>query len=364
MFFLLGVIGASWISRIPAVQADLHLGNGELGAVLVGMPLGSVAVSLALPSLVARFGSRAVVSVALPVSAATLVLPGLATGAATLAAALAVLGAATAGLDVAMNTHGVQVERAHGRSVFSRLHALWSLGGFVGAGAGVLFQRAGIDPAAHLALVAVITAVVGLPVTRVLDTADPPPVDTRHRGWSRDRTVLALAAVCIAAFVVEVVAADWGGVYLRRDIGTATSTAAGAYAAFALPHFAVRVVGDPLVDRLAARPLLATALLTSAAGFVLVVAGGSAWVVFAGLAVSGAGIGLVVPVAFAAAGRVPGIAAGAGVATAAGLSYVAWTVAPAAVGGIAAAGGLRLALLLAPAAAVVAALTLTRARTV
>jgi hypothetical protein len=81
-----------------------------------------------------------------------------------------------------------------------------------------------------------------------------------------------------------------------------------------------------------------------------------------GLAVAGAGVGLVVPVAFAAAGSVEGVPAGSGVATAAGVSYAGWTTAPPVIGGLAAVAGLRVGLLLPLILAAVAALTLTLRR--
>lgn len=365
VFFLLGFVGASWIGRIPAVQAELGIDNGVLGAVLVGMPLGSVAASLALPSLVSRFGSRRVVTATLPFSAAALLLPGLARDPATLALALVVLGAATGALDVAMNTHGVAVQRDVGRSVFARLHALWSLGGFVGAAVAAALAAAGLSPLQHFAIAAAVAVVAGVPVTRALSSHDDDlGAEERHRRWSRQSAVLVLAVVCVAAFVVEVVAADWGGVFLHRVIGTSTTTAAAAFAAFAFPHFLIRAFGDPLVDRLAAPRLLAVALAVSAAGLGAVAAATNALLVFVGLAVTGAGIGLVVPVGFAAAGRVPGVPRGSGVATVAGISYLAWTVAPAVVGGLSALTGLRAALLLAPATAVTALAIVLRVRTV
>jgi MFS family permease len=47
------------------------------------------------------------------------------------------LGLGNGTIDVSMNAVGVQVEAARRRPIMSSFHALWSLGGFVGAGTGV-----------------------------------------------------------------------------------------------------------------------------------------------------------------------------------------------------------------------------------
>src|SRR5206468_2355189 len=75
-----------------------------------------------------------------------LVLPLLAPSALALAALLAVFGAANGAMDVAMNGHGVAVERELGRPIMSSLHAGWSFGGFASAGLAALAGGAGVDP--------------------------------------------------------------------------------------------------------------------------------------------------------------------------------------------------------------------------
>jgi MFS family permease len=146
-------------------------------------------------------------------------------------------------------------------------------------------------------------------------------------------------------------------VFLLRDLGASGGLAAAAYAAFALPHFLVRIAGDPVVDRVGRRRLLVVALSVAVVGFGLVVSSRSAGLALAGLGLAGAGVGLVVPVAFGAAGSVPGVPAGSGVATAAGVAYVGWTVAPPVIGGLASAAGLRVGLLLPVVLAAAAAVT-------
>ncbi len=52
---------------------------------------------------------------------------------ATLALALFAFGAALGSIDVAMNIHAVEVERAAARPLMSGFHALFSIGGFAGS---------------------------------------------------------------------------------------------------------------------------------------------------------------------------------------------------------------------------------------
>src|SRR5690349_16387796 len=40
MFFMAGLIFASWASRIPAIQQSLHLSDAALGGVLFAIPTG------------------------------------------------------------------------------------------------------------------------------------------------------------------------------------------------------------------------------------------------------------------------------------------------------------------------------------
>jgi hypothetical protein len=306
-----------------------------------------------------------VVGVSLSATAVMLAAIGQAGNLLALTAVLVGFGAVTGTLDVSMNANGVALQSRWGRSVFGRLHAMWSLGSFVGAGVGALLTHNGVSVAVGLAVSAAVILVVGLTATAGLD--QDPATGTERAGstsWSRDPRVLILAAVSLAGFVIEVGAGDWGGVFLRHNLDASVGVAAAAYAAFALPHFLVRATGDPVVDRFGRRPLLVGCLTIAAAGYVVVVLAQSPTVALVGLAIVGAGVGLVVPVAFVAAGSVEGVPAGSGVATAAGVSYAGWTTAPPVIGGLAAVFGLRIGLLLPLVLAAVAAAVLALRRDV
>ena len=115
-----------------------------------------------------------------------------------------------------------------------------------------------------------------------------------------------LAVLCLIVMVTEGAMADWGGIYLTRDLGTSTSVAALAFAAFSGGMTAARVFGDWLNRRLGAATLFqgGSALAAIVLGGMLLAASPAAAI--AGFFLVGIGVANGVPLAFSAAGHAPG----------------------------------------------------------
>ena len=99
-------------------------------------------------------------------------LPALAPSFALLLPAAMLLGAGNGSLDVAMNAHGVAVERRHESPILSSFHAAFSAGALIGAGGSALAAGAGVDVRWHLLTVAALSLVIGLVACRSLLPAD------------------------------------------------------------------------------------------------------------------------------------------------------------------------------------------------
>ena len=129
--------------------------------------------------------------------------------------------------------------------------------------------------------------------------------------------------------------ADWSAVYLRDHRGATPAVAAAGYAAFSVAMAAGRFGGDALRARLHAVPLvrLSGALAAFGLGVALIVARTPATLL--GFACVGLGLSNVVPVLFTAAGRVPGIAPGTGIAAVASSGYFGFLIGPPAIGFVA-----------------------------
>ena len=108
--------------RTPACRTR---GSGSQAGGFAG---GASASSPVAGRLVGTVGSRPVVVAAATVLGASLWLAGAAPQPVVLAATLALIGAADAAMDIAMNANAGAYEALSGRSVMHRLHGLWSLG--------------------------------------------------------------------------------------------------------------------------------------------------------------------------------------------------------------------------------------------
>ncbi|WP_239103827.1 MFS transporter [Microbispora corallina] len=339
-FALHGAVTGSFATRIPWIQDHLHTGPGGLGLALLAPAVGSLVAMPTAGRVTHRFGGRAVTRWLIALWCAMLAFPALAPNLPSLWLVLFVYGAVAGMCDVAMNAQGVVVEQRLGRSIMSGLHGMWSVGGLVAGGVGILAAHAGLDARVHLGAMAVVLIVAGLGVGPFLldvrpgaDEAAPPHFVLPAR------EVLLIGLIGFAGIFGESASQDWCAVYLKQVAGASPAVAAASYTAFAFMMAAGRLCGDAVVRRVGpVRTVRAGGALATLGG-VLVVAGRAPVPAIAGFMLIGLGIAVVIPLVFAAAGNA-GRTPSEGVAGAATVSYASGFVAPSAIGGIAAVTGL------------------------
>jgi MFS family permease len=351
VFFLNGAVFSSWYGRVPAIQEDLGLGAGVLGVALLGAPIGLLAAQPVVGAVAARRGSRSIVAAA-PLFLAAVVLPALATNAATLFCALLVVGGANGALDIAMNAQGFGVERAAGRRLFNSLHAAFSFGALAGALGAALAASAGLDPLAHLAIVAAAGALAAAALAPGLlrDRGDPHAA----RIARPSRRLAALAAIAFCALLAEGAVFDWSGVYLTTEAAAAAGAAPLGLAAFSLCMGLGRLGADAAAARAGSGRTAATGALLAASGLGLALATAAVGWSIAGFAVMGLGLAAVFPLALRSAGF-HGDAPAPGLTAVSTVGYSGFLLGPPLIGLVAEVTSLRSALLIVCALCAVAA---------
>ncbi|MEW1634225.1 MFS transporter [Streptomyces sp. NPDC093801] len=333
-FALNGFVMGMWIVHIPAVERRTGVGHALLGWLLLLLGAGAFAGMRLAGPLTDRFGARLVVPAGAGLCSAAVVLPALAADAPALGGALLLLGFGNGCLDVAMNTHAVQVERGYGRPVMSAFHAVFSVGGVLAALAGALALGAGLPTAATLGATALAGLLVALLLAPALLSKEPAPgpapaARTRRRTPPRIRT---LAVLAFLLMLCEGVANDWSVLHLRDSFDAPPATAALAYGAFATAMTAGRLLADRIAARTGPVAVLRRGAALAGSGLALAVAAPAVPVALAGWTLFGAGLSGCVPQLFSAAGHADPDAAGTNVSRVAGLGYLGMLAGPAVIG--------------------------------
>lgn len=354
VFFANGFGYGAWAGNIPSIKLGLGLSDAALGLALLGMAIGAILAMPLTGQVSARWGSDRLTVASGLLFALVLALVPQAGGLATLVLGLVLLGAGNGVMDVSMNTHATVVESGWGAAIMSSFHAAFSLGGLAGAGLAGLLLAAGHAAPLNLAVSGALVAacvLLAMPWLRVRRDhagghAPAAPEEGGHGLALPNRATFGLGLIALLALVTEGAVGDWSALYLAVEAAAPAGVAALGFAGFSLAMTAGRLGGDAVVRRLGGASVLRLGALLSAAGFVLMLAVPRPEVAIAGLVLVGLGLSNVFPVLFSAAGRIPGVSPGMGVAMVATMGYGGLLGGPPLLGFLAQLSGLRLALCL------------------
>jgi MFS family permease len=332
-FLIHGLVVSTWVSRIPAIQNSLGLTNATLGLCLLGTAVGSVAAVPLTGWLVARYGSRRVTTWSTIGFCLALIAPSLATDAATLFAALTIYGAMAGANDVSINSQAVAVETAIGRPSMSRFHAMFSIGGMIGASLGGLVAN-NILPRTHLATSSLVLLLVsGCTAPFLLEANDNANKRSQRLKLTHIPAVLiTLVVIGFCMFLSEGAMADWSAVYLKQVLFAGPGLAAAGYAVFSAGMAICRLLGDFVTNRFGPVLTVRSGALLAAFGLTLALVAHSPNWALPGFALTGAGFSVIVPLVFGAGGRVRSLPPGAGIAFVSGSGYVGFLFGPPLIG--------------------------------
>jgi MFS family permease len=347
IFLIHGLIIASWASRIPAFQSQLHLSPAVLGRCLMMAAIGSVLSMPVAGWLINRFGTLAIVigstvgfSLALPFMAQSNSVLGL-------SVALLFYGATAGAMDVSMNTHAVMLEKLYQRHIMSSFHALFSLGGMAGSALGGLVASRGVSVGIHFWVSGVVLVAMSLLAFKWLPLPSSPSESEKVATGGTIVWSVALGALAMLAFsimLVEGAIADWSAIYLRTAVLAGPGLAALGYAVFSGAMAAGRLAGDYLTGKLGRAHLVCYGALLAAAGIAGVLVFGSAASALVGFTCAGAGLATIIPNTFAATGNLEGSAPGPSLAVVTTAGYAGFLAGPPLIGFVAQLSTIRAAL--------------------
>jgi MFS family permease len=334
-FFLPGLCFASWASRIPDISAKLGMNSGQLGQLLLAIPVGSL-VSLPLAGwLVSTWGSRRTVLLASVLYACFLPLLGLAGSFWTLAPALALFGFAGNMLNIAVNTQAIGLQQFYPKPIMGSFHGLWSLAGFLGGALGTLLIGWHQPPLHHFLLVLVVClALAGWAQAHTL-RKDVGKTDESSGGLSLRRPdpyLLRIGLIAFCGMMSEGAMFDWAGVYFQKVVRPDAALVTAGYVACMSTMALGRFLSDYFTHRLGTVRMLQLSSALIVSGLLLAVGFPYLLPAVAGFLLIGFGIASVVPLTYSSAGRATSVSPGVALALVSTIGFLGFLLGPPLIG--------------------------------
>jgi MFS family permease len=332
LFFLSGLCFSSWASRIPEVQLKFSLSEGQLGTLLLGMPLGSL---IALPLAgwsVHRFGSRLVLLSSAFSYGVFLFLIGLAPSLLVLAGIVVVFGMIGNIMNIALNTHAIGIENEYQKNILASFHGVWSLAGFTGAGIGALTIYLDLIAYQHFIIVASITTLILVFSQHFIFKESKSEGGSGFVFKKPDDLLLRIGLVGFFGMMCEGCMFDWSGVYFKKVVEVHPSYVAFGYVAFMAAMASGRFVSDAMTNRFGKIFILRASGLLIGAGLSIAVAFPMMETALAGFVLVGFGTASVIPLSYSIAGRSKMYSPGIALALVATISFFGFLLGPPLIG--------------------------------
>jgi fucose permease len=336
LFLINGFVMGSWAVEIPQLVMRFRVTKGTVGSLILVFGLGALIMMPVSGLLMAKFGSQRVVRFFAVATSVALIPLALVPNIPLLVPALFVLGAMIGGMNVAMNSNAVAVEKALSRAILSSSHSFWSVGVFVaGTIGGYAIKDFGFF--AHIILVCAVGVVVIAGTCPSILKDDPVPrVETKQlMRLPRVPAIYLVGVVALFAMISETAIEDWSTLYLLQGLHAKTEAASLALAFFAGAMAVLRFMGDAVRNRFGAVLIMRISSLIAATCILIGALATTPWVAIFAFAFSGIGVANIVPIAFSAAGKQPGVAPSTGMSVVTTIGYLGVLLAPAPIGMIA-----------------------------
>ncbi|MDO5067901.1 MAG: MFS transporter [Propionibacteriaceae bacterium] len=361
LFWLNGVAWSSILPRYPEIKESLGLSDQWWGLAVALGPLGGLLAGMLTASLIRRFSSATVAIVAQVAGISMLSLIGNAPAAWVFAAAVFCMAALDSVTDIAMNAHGLRVQKLHGRPILNSFHGWWSVGAVCGGLIGSAAKQAGVPIWVQCLAATVVFAAMSVGTKWLLLPGLDHDVEA-HAASRRERRrispalwfrLVALGLLGASAGLLEDTGGTWGAIYLERQFEVIPFLTGMAFVALQGMQLIGRFTGDALVARLGAVASTVQGALLAGLGMSVALIWPSPATTIVGFACIGWGMATIIPSSMHAADELPGMNHGDGLMVVTSMMRLGFLTGPPLIGMLSEATDLRTALWTIPAFAVV-----------
>lgn len=293
-------------------------------------------------TLVTKYGSKKILTIAAPLYVVALTNLGLAATSWQLAIALFLFGVIGNMANIAVNTQGVETEKLYNRPINTSFHGAWSIAGFTGALIGLLMINLHVKPYLHFLIILLLSwANVFINHQHLVRGKQENTTARRKFFVKPEGALLQLGIIAFCSMATEGCMFDWSGVYFREIIKAPHSLVVLGYASFMVMMASGRFIGDYVIAKIGRKRTMQISGILMSAGMAISVAFPYITTATIGFMMVGLGVATNIPSVYSVAGRNEKVSAGMALAMVSSVSYFGFLLAPPLIGYISALFNLR-----------------------
>ena len=326
-FLIHGLLIGAWVPHVALAKERLDVGPGVFGLALLAFSGGAILAMPVAGVLINRFGSAVMTLVTGILFCGAFLGPVLASTMPGFVLAGVAMGMMIGAMDVAMNAHGIAVEKALRRPVMSMFHGSFSIGSMFGTFLGAaMLSRYGVLPQAGGT--ALLCLALILMASRFFLPGDVDKgLSGTHFAWPT-RATIGLGLLCLLALMIEGSILDWAAIMMREKYMIDAGYAALGFGFYQAGMAVARFTGDWIRLKVGAVRMVRASALLAAVGTTVALLAPTPEIAIAAFVFAGLGLGNVAPVLFAGGGRLEPDAPGRGIAAVTTLGYTGFLLGP------------------------------------
>ncbi len=333
IFFVSGFGFSTWAPMIPIIKENLHIGSDVIGLLILCIGVSSFLVMPIAGLFANKFGCKNVLRFMGFCMGVEIIILSMLPSVWLYAVFLVFLGAIGGMLNVNMNLHAVIVEKLSKKRMMSGMHALWSVGCFVGAGLFSILAKMGFS----MSMIGITHGIIIFVVIAIISKFFLP-----YKGASNEKAfalpkgiVILFGILAVTSFLGEGGMMDWSGVFLTEAKGVDLSLAGTGFATFSAAMLVGRLLGDKIVQKFGEQKVVICGGLLSCIAYVLSIVLDDLFLIQCSFALLGLGAANIVPVVYTLLGRQKVMPINAGVTAVTSMGYMGVMFGPAILGFIA-----------------------------
>jgi MFS family permease len=340
-FFISGFGYASWASRIPTIQHQLHLNEAQLGGILFALPIGLMLTLPLTGRLLSTYSSRSVMLFGALFFSVVLGFIGFSFSVWQLVLGLFCFGVSRNLFNISTNAQAVGVQALYDKSIMATFHGIWSLAGFAGAAGGYFMVYYNIGTAYHLLGVSILLIIFTLWFISGTIYQEPVPQQRKKLFTLPEKSLITFSLICFASMACENTMYDWSGIYFEKVIHVSRARATAGFVVYMIAMTLGRFVGDAAVNKFGIKNLLRFSGVFIFCGLLLSVLFPFQLTAAFGFILVGLGVSCIVPMVFQMAGRSTTMSSGTALASISSIGYLGFLIVPPFIGFIAQVAGLQ-----------------------